>query len=195
MSSTINKTEKKETKKIFLKTALAAIITAIVIMLGFSFSLAYLMNTDEGDTEYSFAYDEIDIIDDYEGPAIYEPGCSFKKDVKIKNIGTSQCYVRVFAEIQDAIVNDYSSIDFNTNDWTEKQSDGYYYYKKILEPGATTESLFTRVKIADNIRADSIRDFNMDIVCESVQAKKHDLSLYENAEDAFQAFLTNNVGE
>lgn len=38
--------------------------------------------------------------------------------------------MRVFAEIEDPDTASAVDIDFNTSDWTVKQPDGYYYYKK-----------------------------------------------------------------
>ena len=37
------------------------------------------------------------------------------------------------------------SLDFNDTDWTYSDSEGYYYYNRPLEPGKTTEPLFTTV--------------------------------------------------
>lgn len=39
--------------------------------------------------------------------------------------------------------------DLNTEKWTEK--DGYYYYNAALEPGQTTEPLFTAVHFAETM--------------------------------------------
>ena len=39
--------------------------------------------------------------------------------------------------------SDPVSLNFNDTDWT--YSDGYYYYNRPLEPGKTTEPLFTTV--------------------------------------------------
>ena len=41
------------------------------------------------------------------------------------------------------------SYTINTDYW-EKHSDGYYYYKELVEPGATTKPLFTVVPTLNN---------------------------------------------
>ena len=59
--------------------------------------------------------------------------------------GSVDCYVRVFAEVEDPIVSESLKIDFNDREWTEKQNDGYYYYRKVLRSGEVTEPLFTQI--------------------------------------------------
>lgn len=40
----------------------------------------------------------------------------------------------------------------NPAKWTEKQCDGYYYYKGILQPGTTTEELINKATIAGGLK-------------------------------------------
>lgn len=79
------------------------------------------------------------------------PGDKVSKIVRVKNIGDNDAYVRVritksieLAEgVQDTPDEGLISMDFNTENWIEK--DGWHYYCKPLVPGATTEPLFNNV--------------------------------------------------
>ncbi len=88
------------------------------------------------------------------------PGTEVTKIVEIKNTGSGAAYIRVEVEQQitledgsvDKSENSPLSIDFDKTNWT-LGDDGYYYYNKALEPGETTEPLFTKVtfdKTMDN---------------------------------------------
>lgn len=80
------------------------------------------------------------------------PGRQVTKIPEVVNSGEHPVFVRV--QIDKSILQaegaaedeaDLSlvQLDINTTDWIEQ--DGYYYYKKILQPGETTEPLFTSV--------------------------------------------------
>lgn len=80
------------------------------------------------------------------------PGMEHSKIVNVKNVGEHPAWVRV--KVTKSIKVDGKSqddsvltLDFNTNKWIYE--DGYYYYKDILDPKATTaEPLFTTVNFA-----------------------------------------------
>lgn len=95
----------------------------------------------------------------------FEKGKSYEKRMAVKNDGSVPCYVRVFAEMEDPDVAAVISVDFNSDGWTEKQSDGYYYYKNVLPAGELTEPLFTTLKVSDDVS-----DFKMICYSETVQA-------------------------
>ena len=79
------------------------------------------------------------------------PGTSVSKIVQVTNTGDNSAWVRISVEkaitLADGVTGkiDLSliSLDINTTNWVEK--DGYYYYNAALEPGKTTEPLFTTV--------------------------------------------------
>ena len=79
------------------------------------------------------------------------PGADISKIVQIKNTGNSSAWVRVSVEcaitlaqgVEGEVDLSLLTMDINTEKWTEK--DGYYYYNTALEPGKTTEPLFTTV--------------------------------------------------
>ena len=77
------------------------------------------------------------------------PGTKVTKIVEVKNTGTGAAFLRLYVEKnvyradQTPMKSDPVSLNFNDTDWT--YSDGYYYYNRPLEPGKTTEPLFTAV--------------------------------------------------
>lgn len=77
------------------------------------------------------------------------PGTKVTKIVEVKNTGTGAAFLRLYVEKnvygadQKPMKSDPVSLNFNDTDWT--YSDGYYYYNRPLEPGKTTEPLFTTV--------------------------------------------------
>ena len=49
--------------------------------------------------------------------------------------------MRVFAEIEDPEMRNSLSVLVDTENWSEKQSDGFYYYSSVLDTGETTPPL------------------------------------------------------
>ena len=86
------------------------------------------------------------------------PGEAISKIVKLENTGTNPAFVRLavtknirLAEGKSGIPDlDLIEIDFNTTDWTDGE-DGWYYYNRALNPGETTEPLFTTVKMKETM--------------------------------------------
>ena len=82
------------------------------------------------------------------------PGAEVSKIVEVKNTGDKTAYIRIRLEKNLTLAEgrtgepDINLIGLNidTESWTEK--DGYYYYNAALEPGQTTEPLFTAVHFA-----------------------------------------------
>lgn len=86
------------------------------------------------------------------------PGTSASKIVKIKNIGTSEAWIRVKVEssitnadgelLPDTLRGGISVMEFRTlSGWT-KGADGYYYYNKPVAAGASTTELLREVSFA-----------------------------------------------
>lgn len=55
----------------------------------------------------------------------------------------------------------------NPTKWTEKQSDGYYYYKGILQPGTTTEDLINKAMVAGGLKDG--KKLEIQVVADSIQ--------------------------
>ena len=79
------------------------------------------------------------------------PGTKVTKIVKVENTGTGAAFLRLYVEKnvygadQKPMKSDPVSLDFDNRNWTYSESEGYYYYNRSLEPGKTTEPLFTTV--------------------------------------------------
>ena len=102
------------------------------------------------------------------------PGGEVSRIAKVKNTGDQTVWVRV----KPALVLSDGSIDsslitlngIDTASWTE-QGD-YWYYNKALEPGETSDALFTSVTISDSIDA-SFDGANLKVDAEGTQVKNN----------------------
>lgn len=144
-----------------------------VFLFGIGFighSVAYLSDGDSAVNEITVGGNRVEIVEEFEPPAELVPGVSFTKDVKVENVGPSDCYVRIKAVFTDSDMGKYCSVDFNTTDYTYNEADGYYYYKKILKSGDATPSLFTTVTLSNAITTAEIKDFDILVYTESYQS-------------------------
>lgn len=77
------------------------------------------------------------------------PGDIVSKQVSVENICQHPFYLRVklvSGTTNEALTaEDCMKLDIDTVNWTYR--DGYYYFNRILQPGQTTENLFTQVQI------------------------------------------------
>ena len=83
------------------------------------------------------------IEEEFTPPEEVQPDTGYKKTVTVKNDTDTECYVRVFVEVSDLSVP--VTIQFDTTYWTQKNQDGYYYYKTPLKKQEQTKPLFTNV--------------------------------------------------
>lgn len=131
-------------------------------------AVAFFADKDSAVNKISIGKNDISITEQFSTPDSISPGDVITKKPVVKVSGTD-CYVRIFCEFSDSNVN-YAKLDFNTTDWTEKQADGYYYYKHKLSDGEETKPLFTKVTIDDTIADSEISDFDIIVYSESAQA-------------------------
>lgn len=94
------------------------------------------------------------------------------EDVKVKNIGTSESYVRVrviprWNKSSLSVSN--VSINFSSNNWTSKQLDGYYYYKYPLKTNDMTKGLIDSVRFGTLTEGYEDAVFTLKVVAEGVQ--------------------------
>ena len=81
------------------------------------------------------------------------PAQTVSKIVKVKNTGNNAAYVRISVakaiELAEGVTGEPNvelvTLDFDDENWTANEEDGFYYYNKPLAPGATTEALFNNV--------------------------------------------------
>ena len=169
-------------KKIEFKKKMILLLLFVNVLLisGISIS-AYYYDKAMNQNSFTVGYNEIQVIEKFTPPSELKPGVVFTKKPMVKNTGSVPCYVRMFAEATNSKTGQYMSYDFNTTEWSSKKVDGYYYYNTILQPGDTTEPLFTKVTVADD--AVDLDDFDIIIYAESVQSEG-----YATAEEAWNKF-------
>ena len=83
------------------------------------------------------------------------------KHITVTNTGKTPVVVRVSVFADEA----YTTYSYNDSDWT-KNSDGWWYYTKVLAPGESTSVLDVLVKV-ENVPD---YDFNIIVVHESSRA-------------------------
>lgn len=107
----------------------------------------------------------------------------YTKTVAVKNLGSVPCYIRVFAEFSDPKQAAALTADFNESDWTAKQPDGYYYYKKLLPAGQITTPLFTSLSAKQSLSA-----FEMLVYSDSIQ-----VGTFSDPLSAFQSLMGGGI--
>ena len=148
--------------------------------------LAYFIDKKDITNTMTIGLCDVEVNEEFDPPPKYVPGDIVTKKPWVSNIGTVPCYVRIRADISNGQLLPYLDIDFNSDEWSEKKSDGYYYYlgnsknKGILAPGEDSESLFTTIKIHDDIPQDAVLNFEIYIYAEAVQSQG-----FDSAEEAW----------
>lgn len=130
---------------------------------------AYLTASDIKENSFAVGACNTQIIEKYNPPGRLEPGISFTKDVKVKNTGPSDCFVRVKAVFTDQDMGKHCTVDWNLNDYEFNAADGYYYYREKLAEGDITESLFTAVTVSDSIAPEELKDFDILVYSEALR--------------------------
>ena len=117
----------------------------LMILISIPITHAFLADEDSVTNKFSVGENISHIEEAFGSYSNFKAGKSYKKNVTVKNDGSVDCYVRVFAEIEDPEVAEKLTVNYNTNKWTAKQADGYYYYKDKIKPGEKTVPLFTKI--------------------------------------------------
>jgi len=84
---------------------------------------------------------------------------NWTKHIDIKNTGTNDCYVRVKAFCGDQFTIDYTD---ESGNWETRNNDGYWYYKPVVAPNATTSQLLAKINVPENLKS----SFNVVVVQE-----------------------------
>ncbi len=86
------------------------------------------------------------------------PGGTVKKSVAVENTGSMGMYVRMtvgreftLSEANAGKPTDPELVEFTVNDEYWELRDGFYYYKRALLKGETTEPLFTEVRFSSDM--------------------------------------------
>lgn len=142
------------TKKKIVSLCLAAVLVVMAIA---GATVAYFTDTDTKDNTFTVGNVDITLTEpNWEGsgkedaPEVY-PGEPLAKDPTVTNVGKNPCFVRIsVANLMQ--FGDKGDITYRTNYVTGKlgenwvlHTDGYFYYTKVLEVGATTDALFDQI--------------------------------------------------
>lgn len=152
-----------KSKHLNLYTAILLLVAACILI---PLTAAFLIFDSTLKNHFTVGFNNSNIEEKFGEYTELESGKDYEKVVMVKNNGNVACYVRMFAETEDPDTAENISIKFNSVDWTVRQSDGFYYYKKILKPGAATEPLFSAITAKSDVK-----DFRMICYSETVQSE------------------------
>lgn len=121
-----------------------------------------------------------------EGFSFVMPGDTVDKIVSVTNDGDNPIWVRVRLDRSLILADEAADIDFNVlgldlnlEDWTEGE-DGWFYYKEILEPGVTTENLFTQVTFPTSLGNSFMNaEVEIDVLAQGVQSQNNGAAVSE----------------
>lgn len=178
---------KKRMKKALLLSSLVFLLTVSV-----GGTLAYLV-ANSSDVTNTFTPGTVPpgIVEEFDG--------SVKKQVKVKNTGTVDAYLRAAivynwvdkdgnisgsAEALSTSVSDVYGIVLNDKSKSSATSspdfsywrahDGYYYWPAAVKPGDTTEDLIISCKIIDGKQPPAGCTLSLEIITQSIQANGTD---------------------
>lgn len=149
------------------------VLLAVLLLAGAAASAgiyAYLSAEDSRVNRLTFGQNIIETEEEFTTPDP-RPGDSIEKKVRVKNTGDVPCFVRTRILFSNGEAEGVSTLELNTTDWTERQEDGYHYYKHILPVGKNSADLLTAVKIADSAHLEELKDFQIIVYSESVQSE------------------------
>ena len=115
------------------------------------------------------------------------PGDTYSKIPQVKNTDHGDVWVRILvaksaknAAGEAVAVPDGAIVaDYNTHNWLDG-GNGYYYYYRALKAGETTEPLFTKVSLAEELSTNLAGvSLNIDLTAEGVQVANNGNNIYE----------------
>ena len=123
--------------KILKKHHIFAISLLLALSVITAVTYSFYVDKDEVTNNMAMGIQEGDIVEEFDG---------YKKKVFVQNTGTTPILVRANARMvctNESIVlnpNKIATAEYNLTDWMDG-GDGWYYYKKILQPKETSEIL------------------------------------------------------
>lgn len=165
-------------KKLNTKSLVLLVCVALLLTCAVGSTVAYLVDkTDSITNTFTPAKVTTTIEEDFDGET--------KSRIQIKNEANSiNVWVRVAIVgnwVKDGqIVAPWTGpVDYNTTDWS-LESDGYYYYNSVVEPGKSTTNLL-KTQITAGTREDGAH-LEITVIHQSIQSDGIDA---ENAQAAF----------
>ena len=174
----------------FVKIYGMIVLFIVLTVMSFAGTYAYLVRTDNLVNSLFVGENRIEVTEEFDRPGKVTPGISFHKMPYVTNTGNLDCFVRCRVDFSssDAGRNNneggYSTLDYNTTDWTYNPNDGYWYYNYILKPDESTKdhALFTTVTISDTADEKKMTDFDIYVYTESYQAGNHSADDYMSSD-------------
>lgn len=148
------------------------IIIMILFLATTRFSLSYLMTSSESENEFILGTINPVVLE------TVDKSEKTKKDIKVKNNGNSDIFVRVniiynFNDEDNNIIGvtpiidtDYT-VQASSPNWIKDENDGYYYYKYAVSPNETTDNLIDEIKILYN---GNDKHVVVNVLAEAIQA-------------------------
>lgn len=177
----------KKSKRTFLAVAATTVLLLII-----SEMMAFLSSEDSVTNRFNAknirpdpeTYVRISVSEIFDPPSqkTNEP---FQKDVKIRNTGTEDCYIRVRLEFSSSEYRNITDLSYDGTNYTPAvsydtielpagwvYSDGYYYYTSPVAPGEyTATSLISYARVNFPASATALSDeFDIFVYAEAVQA-------------------------
>lgn len=146
----------------------AILLCGVAGMLGSGAAVtsAYLINGDKEVNTFNATTVDIGIDEDYEKPKDPQPGDVIPKKPRAVNNSSIDVYVRMRVKVSNADLLE----PIQVNDGWTLGSDGFYYYNKALKQGERTNNLFESVTIKNDCLKEEIKDLNVQVYVEAVQA-------------------------
>ena len=165
-------------KKKILSVALAAALAAVAIV---GSSLAYFTDRKEATNTLTIGNVKIDLTEpnweatgEEEAKEMY-PGEAVAKDPTVANIGANPAFVRVKVTWPEDVVLSYRT-DYQDNrlgeNWVYNDTDGYFYYSKVLDTNETTDALFDQIVLSTGTtNGDTTMNYDVVVAAEAIQAQ------------------------
>lgn len=183
-----------ERLQVLNRIRIIGMIISIVLVVGSALGVTtayYHVKSNAVVNQFSLGNITTELVEDFYQDKKTDTMTEFVKTPQVNNTGADACLVRVrvgitpenvvdkevtignkkkpYLQIMDENGNNWIYNNTWSNDWWEYR-DGWYYYKGVLNPGESTETLFSSVVV--NYAQDSDwEDFDIVLYHESVQAE------------------------
>ncbi len=199
-------------KKVGLTLGIILLFTTTVA------SLAYFSSKESKKNKFTIGSISTKINENFDKDSAKDvsPNEEIKKVVSVKNTGKNPVIVRVIinpqwdeevdknGKVTKFTTSASNQIQLNFSDaWKEdwiKDSDGYYYYNKILNPGESTSDLLKSVSLKNDISQEDRRNFenrsfSVNVSSEAIQVNKDALRKEWNINNTISDATINKLDE
>ena len=146
------------------------IVVAVTVILSISGISAYLADGERIVNQTVVGGNQIEVVEKFDPSQEVRSGAVIYKDVKVKNVGHSDCYARILIVFSDSEIEKHCIVDWNTKDFVYDNTDGYYYYPGVLKEGDLTPSLITTIQVNTTVGTEDAMPFSVIVYAESYQA-------------------------